>query len=94
MTLACAPEVLAEGHLHPCWGWIFDAQLGTADYVPAAPALFVGSLGAGFKMRWFLLVQSLLGWSWVGDALWWRNAVQGGLGCSSRADIPLCARVC
>ena len=59
-TLACAPEVLVEGHGHPCWGWIFDAQLGTADHVPVAPALFVGLLGAGYKMR-----QSLLGWSWV-----------------------------
>lgn len=62
---ACTPEVVAESHLHPCWDWIFDAHLGTADHVPAALTLFVGLLYAGYKIWWLLLVQSLLGWSWV-----------------------------
>lgn len=77
-----------EGHLHPCWGWIYDAQLGTADHAPASPALFVGSLGAGFKMMWLLLVQSLLGVELGGGC----PVVEGC--CAGRADTPLCARVC
>lgn len=54
-----------------------------------APVLFIG-----YKIRWLLLVQSLLRWSFVRGAVWWRDAVQGGMGCSLRADTPLCAKVC
>lgn len=68
----------------------FSSELGTAGYVPVAPVLFIGLLSAGYKIRWLLLVQGLLGWSFVSDALWCRDAVQGGLGCSLRADTPVC----
>lgn len=71
-------------------GLDFFSELGTADCVPVAPVLFIGLLSAGYKIRWLLLVQSLLGWSFVRDALWWMDAVQGGLGCSLRADTPVC----
>lgn len=53
LTPACAPKVLVEGHLHPCWGWHFDVQLGTMDH---ATVLLVGLLGE------MALVQSLLEW--------------------------------
>lgn len=50
-TPAYAPKVLVEGHLHPCWGWTFDAQLGTVNHVPV---LLAGLLDAGYGMRWLL----------------------------------------
>lgn len=81
LTLACIPLVLVEGYLHPFWGWIFS-QLRTAGHVPVAPVLFVELLSAGYKIRWLLLVQGSLGWSFVRDAVWvWEL-------------IPLCAKVC
>lgn len=74
LTLACIPLVLVEGYLHPCWGWIFS-RLRTAGHVPVALVLLVELLSAGCRIRWLLLVQSLLGWSFVRDAVWWRDAV-------------------
>lgn len=93
LTLAFITLDLVEGYLPPCWGWIFS-QLGTAGHVPVAPVLYVGLLSADYKIRWLLLVQSLLWWSFVRDTVWWRDAVHGGLCCSLRADTPRCAKSC
>lgn len=93
LTLVFIPLVLVEGYLHPCWGWIFS-QLGTAGHVPVAPVLYIGLLSARYKIRWLLLEQSLLGWSFVRYTVWWRDAAHRGLCCSLRAGTPWFAKSC
>lgn len=76
---ACTPKVMVEDHLHPFWGWNFDAQLGSVDHVPV---LLVGLLGAGYGMRWLLCKAC------------WGGGCSGVEGCCAGRDVPLCSKVC
>lgn len=77
---ACAPRVLVEGHLHPCSGWNFNAQLGAMHHVTV---LLVGLLGE------VSLVQSLLEWRMLcGGGILCRESW------TVERDVPLYAQVC